>query len=175
MIHSQLIIDDLSSIPKYHHRILELDPKIFYDRLEGKINFFERHNHIKSEWLFPKRTDNICACGCEQKLTGKRRRWATEECSNFSNKVHAVLSGDSQYIRRVLRDIYEEKCCVCGRSDNDFPSDYSGATGWKYSDYCTRIHLEHTVPVHKGGGACWFGNFTFMCVECHKEKTKKDR
>lgn len=177
MTHSQLIIDDLSNIPKWFHRVLSVDPTIFYDRLCEKkgFSYFKRQNHVKSEWLFPKRNDGLCACGCGEVLTGRKRRWATDECRKYSNQVHAIISGDSQFIRRLLSCLYEEKCCVCGKYDTDFPTDYSKDTGWKWTDYCTKIHLEHTIPVHKGGGACWLGNYTFMCVDCHKEKTKRDR
>lgn len=34
---------------------------------------------------------------------------------------------------------------------------------------------DHINPVHKGGGLCDLSGMQTVCIQCHKEKTKRDR
>lgn len=36
-------------------------------------------------------------------------------------------------------------------------------------------HVDHIVPIHKGGRGIGFDNIQVICVECHKKKTVRDR
>lgn len=165
-----LFIDDFSNINKRYHRILQTDPLPFYERLGDRINPYKRHNWITKEMLFPLRDDKICACGCEQPVTGRRSRWASQECVIFTNQVYLILYGKSDFIKILMNEVYDYRCCKCGRCSDDFPRKESKNCMW-----ITPIHLEHTLAVQNGGGGCWVSNFTFMCVDCHKIKTKQDR
>ena len=91
-------------------------------------------------------------------------------------------------IRRVFYDVFgTERCLSCGRTDNDIPrksfnpereEDLSKRLKlWnkEIKEMANKIHVEHIIPVHKGGGGCWLGNYQLLCEDCHKEKTKLDR
>src|SRR5690606_35013965 len=126
--------------------------------------------------IFPTVKTGICACGCGGVLSGRRRRWATDECQRFALMVHQIISGDTDIIRRLFREVFgEERCVTCGKSDNEIPrkeyhpereQDLAKRTKlWnkEIREMANKIHVEHIVPVHKGGGGCWLGNYQLMC------------
>lgn len=191
-MNQQLIIDDLSSIPKAYHRVLQIDPTEYYLRAEtlNWFSYYKRYNSVFSETLFLQPDKTLCACGCGKSLSGRRKRWATDECSRFSNHVIGIITGRSDLIRNIMAYLYGGyKCFKCAKTDDDFKSelyppskkDYNNideffkAYNTWMNDQNSKIHLEHVVPVHKGGGACWLSNYQFLCVVCHKEKTKSER
>lgn len=187
----QLIIDDMSSIPKRFHRVLSINPSIFYERAEtlSFFSYYKRYNTVFSDTIFPQEDKSICACGCKRKLSGRRKRWATDDCKDFSNYVISILMGRVDTIRMIMSYLYGGyKCIKCNRSDDDFEAkpypiraeyddidkylkDYNK---WMY-DVSSKIHLDHIIPVHQGGGACWLSNYQFLCIDCHKEKSKKEK
>lgn len=97
-----------------------------------------------------------CTCGCGLPLTGRRRRWATDECADFGLVVMSILKCDADLIRRYLIEQHGEGCKHCG------------VTG-------EPLQVDHIIPVHQGGGGRWLDNYQLLCVDCHKIKTKQDR
>jgi len=165
-----LIIDDLSEINPRFRRLFQFDPTPVYEAISDKINAYQRNNYVPMEWVFPSNEEKICRCGCGAKCEGRRSSWATEECSIFGRQVLCILIGKADFIKVALNEVYDYRCCKCGKCSDDIPAKPS-----QYGMICTPIHLEHTLPVHQGGGACWLSNFTFMCVDCHKIKSKSER
>lgn len=149
----------------HQKRILEFNPKPIYDRVD--INRYSRIQSVSMDKLFPLRNDGLCACGCEKKLEGKRRRWATDSCMHFAQSVYGIINGHSEIISSYLRKIYPEwACCKCGLTDS-------------YKEYknglcVSNIHKDHIIAVVNGGGGCWLDNYQLLCGDCHKEKTKID-
>lgn len=157
-------IPELSEVDK---RVLFFNPSICYEAYT-KLNIYERINPRRIELAFPARNDGVCACGCGVKLTGRKRRWATKDCIKFSIHVVDIIAGISSMVRYYI-DLYNggEFCFNCGcEAEYKERKDFT---------FYTLMHVEHIVPVHKGGGACWLNNYQFLCSDCHKEKTNQDR
>lgn len=149
----------------YEKRILGLNPdkiNCFYF-----LDKFKRSQSISFELLFPKKKDGYCDCGCGQKLTGKRTRYASNDCCLFTQSVWGILSGHSEIISKFLKLKFKNwACCNCGVMDK-FKELKNGLV-------VNCIHKDHIMPVHKGGGGCWLDNYQLLCDDCHKDKTKKD-
>lgn len=99
--------------------------------------------------LFPAKSD-ICACDCNQPLTGNRRKWATTSCSDSAYIEFAIVKGDTRVIRQELFARDEGFCVHCGVLDQHWEAD-------------------HIHPVHLGGGATGLDNFRTVCPACHQE------
>jgi len=97
-----------------------------------------------------------CTCGCGLELTGRRRRWATDECSWFGLSVLRILKCDADEIRHWLVVKCGEACAHCGVMGE-------------------KLQVDHIIPVHQGGGGRWLDNYQLLCDSCHKVKTKADR
>lgn len=166
MIH----IDDFTNIRPYFHRILQLDPSFIYEALDDQLDPFVRNNSITIDRAYPEKKDGFCDCGCGKKLEGRKRRWASDECSKFIFQIFCILTGRSDNIRRILNAVYDYRCGKCGRNDDEV-----GYIEYQNGLICSPIHLEHTLAVQHGGGGCWLSNYTFMCIECHKIKSKSER
>ncbi len=158
---------DLSSVNKRYHRILLFDPSEIYNRIESFIKPNKRQQWIPIERMFPSLDKNQCACGCGQKLSGRRTRYATDECNNFVFQVFAVITGRTGTIGNILYAIYGWNCSVCGKNELDIDIRNE-------KDSRSVIEIEHTLPVKHGGGGCWLGNFSLQCYLCHRVKTNKD-
>lgn len=113
------------------------------------LNKFQRlQSNFKLEELYPS-IPFKCACGCGLRLTGRRTRWATDQCVPKIITGFLILSGNVQVIRHELYKKQEGYCQKCGLKTDDWEAD-------------------HIIPVHKGGG---LENFQTLCKDCHKEKT----
>lgn len=171
--------------------ILGFNPSEIYTRLDGVINPFLRRNRIGVEQTFPDYKNGLCGCGCGEKLTGRRRRWASDECSKLPVTITSIINGDVSVIKPIVAYMYDKKCSVCGKGDEDFkrtvehPVWKKNMTDREYKTYtrqynksvhdmASKIHLDHTLPVKKGGGGCWLSNYQLLCEECHKIKTKQE-
>ena len=124
-----------------------------------KIDRFERYQiRLGMADLFPTIEAGICACGCGVALSGRRRRWASDECGDAAAAVSAVIRGNASWIRVELQRRDGGTCAECGVKK------YGG--GWE---------ADHVVAVSEGGGGCDLSGYQTMCLECHKGKTKRMR
>lgn len=175
---SQLHIDKPELISERYRRVITTDPTQYYQRIYDRMSrysHFKRTNTVCSETIFPQPDKTICACGCQQKLSGRRRRWATEECARFARQVMGIMSGDSQLIRIIIGELYHyDTCFICGSTGSQiFKRHMNNEKGYEKESILT-MHLDHIIPVHKGGGCTWLSNYQILCVPCHKKKTKQD-
>jgi hypothetical protein len=110
---------------------------------------------LKVTHLFPV-IDGYCACGCGIKLSGRKRKWATNDCSLNAYITTAIIKGNNEVIRNILYQRDGGYCKNCGIYDSAWEAD-------------------HIIPVHKGGGACDITNFQTLCTSCHSLKTNHQR
>lgn len=151
-------------------RILAYDPQPAYERISSTANPLKRiqvRSDICLSQLFPKKEDGTCDCGCNQLLTGRQTRWAATACSTFAWYVYAIIAGRSRETSQCLKAYYGSTCAGCGIK----PEQYKPGKGKRRRG----IELDHIIPVHKGGGACWLSNYRPLCVHCHRQKTLGDR
>jgi 5-methylcytosine-specific restriction endonuclease McrA len=155
-------------------RILSFDPAPVYERLGGKINAFSRSNfNFGMEHIFPTVEPGVCACGCGVKITGRRNRYATPECSRFCNYIYNILAGKVPTINYFMTAIAggNYSCMDCGEVTT-----WETAVKKKHSYDSEITHeIDHIVPVILGGGGCWLGNYQQICVTCHIKKSKRDK
>ena len=103
--------------------------------------------------MFPS-LPGLCACGCGKRLTGRKKRWASQHCADRAYRLFAVLKGDNQVIREEVFERDQGFCVKCGVYDEKWQAD-------------------HVIEVCNGGGGCTIDNFQTLCLHCHKEKTKE--
>jgi len=122
-----------------------------------KINNYQRYqNNYSITDMFPAVSGK---CGyCEAELTGRKRRWCSEECNSTALNLWWVVKGNTQIVRFLLYDENDKIYC----------------RGCGLDLYLETWHADHIIPVHKGGGGCTIDNFQPLYVHCHKEKTKLD-
>lgn len=144
---------------KITERVLFLDPTRVYEGL--RVDVYARNQNsttLTIGEMFPNTAANLCACGCGAKLGGRRKRWASEACSDFAYQVHSIIAGRLDSIAHALRyyhfDGGRPACMECG-------------------DTCD-LEIDHVVAVANGGGACWLNNYRYLCKPCHRDKTNKD-
>ena len=126
-----------------------LHPSIFQHNIVDNLSRYQKGlaiNHI-----FPG-NDGRCACGCNQDLTGRQKRWASIGCRDGAYIHFAIIKGDTQIIREELFFNDLGFCRNCGVFDEFWEAD-------------------HIIPVHKGGGGCTIVNLQTLCQDCHSEKT----
>lgn len=118
-----------------------------------KLNYYSRYQTgLTISLLYPSKVDRSCSCGCGEKLTGKKTRWASSECQSLALHNYYIIKGDQQYIRAVLYQIDLGACRSCGQISENWEAD-------------------HIIPVEHGGGACTIENFQTLCKCCHSEKS----
>src|ERR1700759_1714927 len=89
---------------KYQERVLFLDPVEIYGKIT--VNPFNRRQspvYIGMQVMFPKTTDKVCACGCGKKLPPKRRKGASDECSQFAAYIYVIVYEQAEVIRYYLK------------------------------------------------------------------------
>ncbi|WP_218033540.1 HNH endonuclease [Adhaeribacter aerolatus] len=137
----------------WQERVIFFDPQDIYTQV--KINAFRRiQSHLAFPDMFPDRKDGLCSCGCGIALTGRRRRWATNDCTKFATAVWAIIDGQVGTYEYYLGKYQGRKCAVCRSRRN--------------------LKVDHIIPVKYGGGGCWLSNFQLLCHACHVEKTNAD-
>lgn len=134
-------------------RVMIFSPDVIYDKVN--INPFSRiQSHLSFKDMFPDKQNGKCSCGCEMPLTGRRRRWASDNCTRFACAVWAIIDGQAGVIEYYVRRYYGKKCAACSSRQD--------------------LKVDHIIPVKHGGGGCWLSNFQLLCHACHIEKTNKD-
>jgi hypothetical protein len=126
--------------------------------MNNPINFASMINHqkryqvgLKIQHLYPK-INNVCACGCGQELTGRKTKWASQECNTIAHINTAIIKGNISVIRNILFSVERGVCQICNRYDEHWQAD-------------------HIHPVHWGGGACGIENYQTICTCCHYIKS----
>ena len=145
---------------KIEKRLFLFDPTKIYDILDkgNLLNPLLRRHSVPFGKIFPDDKYGKCACGCGQILSGRRRRWNTDECRKFATYVFSIISGYTDVLRHLRsRFVGGYFCEVCGKSDV-----------WD------AIELDHIYPVKWGGGGGWLSNYEFKCKKCHRDKTNRD-
>jgi hypothetical protein len=86
------------------------------------INNFKRYQSgLKMSEIYPTRKDGLCSCGCGVKLGGRRKRWATKQCSTKAVVRFKIIKGDIKYIRNELYRRDKGKCSNCGETTYEDP------------------------------------------------------
>lgn len=120
------------------------------------LDKFKRYQSgLRMSQIYPNRKDGFCSCGCGKELSGRRRRWATQQCEKNAVIRFKIIKGDIKYIRRELQRRDKGACNRCGQITHDWDAD-------------------HILPVCQGGGACEITNFQTLCKGCHKNKTNEN-
>jgi 5-methylcytosine-specific restriction endonuclease McrA len=164
MVIEQLKNKEVRPCKDYQLRVLFLDPKLIYDRIN--VDHFARVQSVPIGDMF-RINGNFCGCGCGAEVTGRRRRWATDNCKYFAQAVWCIINGHSETISSYLKLYHGVVACIeCGITD--VYTEY--ANGLSVSS----VHKDHIVPVFKSGGGCWLSNYQYLCDTCHKQKTKTD-
>lgn len=122
---------------------------------------------------WPPRDDGLCGCGCGSALTGRRTRWASDECSLLANRVYGVLAGHTSLIRDAVFQRDKGVCAECGCTTGRLQGPRA-RHAWRFDVPWLDWEADHILPVHQGGGGCWIDNFRTVCVPCHKVKTAAD-
>ncbi len=146
-------------------KILSLDPTPYYANITiDPYKRFQTYNVYKfsRDLMFPKNklnSDNqiVCSCGCGIMLTGRKRRWASKLCSDWTYDVFSIIQGNVSRIIHFLSRLVDYKCNHCGVSGNE-----------------VKLELDHLIPIKHSGGGKWLDNYQFLCKSCHRIKTNND-
>jgi len=134
-------------------RIYETDPSIFYARITS-FDIYARHYAVPISVLFPP-IEGLCSCGCGKELSGRRRRWATNDCSKYAQRVSDFIYGNVGILRFYRAKYIGGKFCEeCGSVES--------------------LELDHVVGIAHGGGGGWLSNYRLLCKSCHRKKTNAD-
>lgn len=121
----------------------------------SELNPFIRYQkELKLKDLYPSR-EGYCACGCGEKLTGRKTRWHSSKCSDRAYIDFAVIKGNNKAIRNSVFERDSGFCKNCGLFDEEWQAD-------------------HILPVFLGGGGCSLTNYQTLCFDCHSEKTHNE-
>lgn len=107
---------------------------------------------VTLEMLYPE-ISGFCACGCNQPLPARRKKWYSDYCRGSAFEQFSVIRGKVSTIRKLLYQKDTGACRHCGLISDDWEAD-------------------HIVPVHLGGSACGLDNFQTLCQDCHKHKNQ---
>lgn len=138
----------------HRQRIMELDPSRFVPIIEKFGKRTTRYYCIPMTTLFPQ-TEGVCCCGCETLLTGRRKRYATDDCRKFCEAVWGIISCHNGTLDGYVMDLYQHKCANC--------------------DEKTGLEVDHIIEVCDGGARAWLSNYQLLCKACHKVKTNHSR
>ena len=120
--------------------------------LRDVLDHWQRYQKgLVMEQLYPT-ISGRCSCGCGNELSGRKKRWASRECSRNAYIRFAIIKGDLKIIRRELWARDEGFCQCCGVFDENWQAD-------------------HAWPIHNGGGGCELSNLQTLCPSCHQAKT----
>ncbi|MGN6637920.1 MAG: HNH endonuclease [Mucilaginibacter sp.] len=161
--------------PEWAQKVILFDPTEIYSRIT--IDPYKRWQSLSVTSTFPN-FDHIdagkCACGCGNNLTGRQKRWSDPEHGKFPWNVTRIINGDMQFVRGLMHWYLPEQCAICGKEPYllESETEHTSFNGFKYKTYFSAngIHVDHIIPVKKGGAGCWLGNFQFLCHVCNLRK-----
>lgn len=129
---------------------------------------------------------------CEKSLRGRQQRWCSSKCAQSAQ----LRCWPAQPYARMHRLIHIQNCACAGCGESyeeeikdlildlfqnenryrrlgDEPKLVKLITlNWRFGH---RVHLDHIVPLFKGGHGIDPGNLQILCVPCHKLKTIEER
>jgi 5-methylcytosine-specific restriction endonuclease McrA len=152
MIYKPILVN--IKLSSKHYRVATFNPTKIFEAIRPHISVFKRSQGLPMQFYF-KSKDGFCACGCGNKLTGRKTVWHSSECNDFGYDVYAILNGQTGTLVNYLNIIHGYICKSCGTSKGI-------------------LHADHIVAVMNGGGFSWLNNFQLLCSKCHKIKTIKD-
>lgn len=159
---------------EHHDKVAFYDPSDLYARIHEKLDPFARRQDLAIRTSFPNEK-GICGCGCQVALTGRRTRWATEDCMEWASSIHLIIVGDNQLIAFYLRAYYGDKCNWCDRTPNQIYNEDLAHLSYDDPQWNrSYLMVDHIFPVAKGGGGSWLINYQLLCHKCHVEKTNED-
>lgn len=144
--------------------------------------------------MFPTQK-GVCACGCGKKLSGRRTRWASNECAHQAMRLYDIRCGRADAVRKALMQRDAGMCSGCGvicELQYEQPGEIrkwlrqgvwglcalprAGTLG-RGMRYVTVVPWEahHVVPVSEGGGGCDLDGYVILCRACHGKETGKLR
>ncbi len=142
--------------------------------------------------MFPTRTDKVCACGCGGELTGRRTRWASNQCPRDAMRLFDIRQGRPDVVRKALMQRDAGLCAGCStfcalvrqiRDVNPLSAEDSSGIWMSCplrvphgKPYYVTVELvpweaHHLVPVSEGGGGCDLDGYVIMCRACHGKET----
>jgi hypothetical protein len=154
-VYKPLPFRQIAKVKPEEERVLFFDPARLYEKHSVEI-YSRSQKGLSFPLLFPQAQKGICACGCRKALTGRRRRWATDECTRFALSVWRIIDGQVDTVKYFV-NLYHRgtrRCDGCNKGR-------------------MRFELDHKIPVHAGGGGCWLNNYQRLCKACHQKKTGK--
>ena len=153
-------------------RVLNYDPADVYSYIE--VDHTKRKQTVGMEKMWPK-LNGVCSCGCGKTLTGRQRKWATDDCERFAAGVHNIIGGDTGTIGFYLAKYFDKyECAHCGSSMCPDMEDRRWAKRFA-SGNCEWLEKDHIISVKAGGGGCWLSNYQLLCLVCHQKKSARDR
>jgi len=129
---------------------------------------------LRIEPVLPPQETGKCLCGCGRGLTGRRWRWATDECQHKATLAFRVIRGDSSAVRQGLRERNNGFCDGCGEQVEVL------ASRWPKREFVEVEVIEelkpwqghHLIPVAEGGGGCDLSGYETLCKRCHDAETR---
>jgi hypothetical protein len=119
LLHTQQVYPEALPFKKlklkfaWQARVIFFDPSPIYARVP--INTFRRlQSHLAFPDMFPDRQDGFCSCGCGSALTGRRRRWSSDDCTKFATTVWAIIDGQAGVFEYYVAKYQGRKCAGCG-------------------------------------------------------------
>ena len=151
-------VDRIEKCQPIVQKLLTYDPTDLYLRIHEMIDPYKRVQEFSLGQMFPNPDDGTCSCGCGVELTGRRTRWASDDCAEIPRRAFFIIKGYPRDIRFLIRQYYGELACVrCGETE-----------------MTAQIDIDHIIPVKLGGGGGWLSNYQPLCKPCHRQKTNED-
>jgi len=118
----------------------------------GKIDHFQRNQSLSIPWVWDRRQDKTCACGCGEPTRHKWSRLHGELCYRAINIIAYPGNSSAWFLLFILQRRKCRNCGVVKTSRHNFD-------------------LDHIIEVNEGGGGCFIDNLQLLCSDCHKLKT----
>jgi len=121
----------------------------------NKREYFDIEGFRKAKAKLPL-PDGIHCVICGKKLSGRRRKYCTDEC--YEQWYVKNIKKDFNLLRRMVKKRDDYKCKECGVSDYDIN---------------TELEVHHIIPIKDGGEEFNINNCITLCKKCHKKKHQK--
>lgn len=113
-----------------------------------------------------------CSIACQQSAyCFVKPQCPTFKALVFIKKQHCMCPGCGEDFEDLIAGIINRRASWALRN-NQFASQYDGVS-WHLvgSSIGEKFHVDHIVPIWKGGDGIGYQNVQVLCVPCHKKKT----